>query len=491
MEKLIANIKSDFRSEIKKNDPQLAKLYKLNGELVKITTQVSIFGMSEKEQKDWNKIVLQLTEEAKKLETEIEEIKANKIFENAFEWRFEFPDVLNDEGDFVGFDVVIGNPPYVFARENFDDQYKKYYYENFKGIDYQVNLYVLFAELTLNILQPKGNYSLIVPNSLLMVSSTSKIRKLLFSNASITEVVNFLGESFEGVSVETVSYFGLKGKVVENIKVSIGELGLIKFSHNKKTSTVLESPDLILNVFSNDKTDEFLIKIKANTEILDNVVEIKAGLQAYEVGKGNPKQTREDVNNRIYDYDYKVDDTTFPYLEGKDVQRYLQGNNSSYLKYGDNLAAPRTFDIFRNSKIIIREITGQHPHSIISCYSDDTVLFNRSNIAINKKKNSSIELKYILALINSRLMSYYFQLNTAKAVRKLFPKIILNDLRQFPIKVISTEKQEHFIKFVDNIIEEKKQNPLADTTDLENQIDQLVYQLYDLTEEEIQIVEPN
>ncbi|MBV6484648.1 MAG: hypothetical protein KFKLKKLM_01158 [Flavobacteriales bacterium] len=489
MERLIADIKSDFRSEISLNDPKVKKLRKLSGDLFQMTNQGQLFEMSKKEKADWNKKVTQLTEETKKLEAEIEEIKANKIFENAFEWRFEFPEVLNDDGDFVGFDVVIGNPPYVFARDNFDDNYKKYYYDNFKGIDYQVNLYVLFAELTLNILQPKGYYSLIVPNSLLMVSSTSKIRKLLFFNASITEVVNFLGESFEGVSVETVSYFGLKGKTEENIKVSIGELGLIKFSHNKKTSTVLNSPDLILNVFSNDETDLFLNKIKSNTIVLDDLVEIKAGLKAYEVGKGNPKQTREDVTNRIYDFDYKFDSATFPYLEGKDVQRYYQGKNSSFLKYGDNLAAPRTFEIFSNPKIIIREITGQHPHSIISCYSDDVVLFNMSNIAINKKEDSNIELKYVLALINSRLMSYYFQLNTAKAVRKLFPKIILKDLRQFPIKVISIDEQKSFIKLVDKVIEAKKKNPSADTTDLENQIDQLVYQLYELTEEEIRIIE--
>jgi methylase of polypeptide subunit release factors len=77
-----------------------------------LINQVQIFEMSKKEKADWNKKVLQLTEESKKLETEIEEIKANKIFENAFEWRFEFPEVLNDDGDFVGFDVVIGNPPY-------------------------------------------------------------------------------------------------------------------------------------------------------------------------------------------------------------------------------------------------------------------------------------------------------------------------------------------------------------------------------------------
>ena len=211
----------------------------------------------------------------------MQNVESNKIFENAFEWRFEFPEVLNEKGDFVGFDVVIGNPPYVFARDNFDDQFKEYYYANFKGIDYQVNLYVLFAELTLNILQSKGYYSLIVPNSLLMVNSTSKIRKLLFTNACVIEVVNFLGESFEGVSVETVAYFGLKGKVEDNIKVSVGEFGLIKFSNNKKTSTVLSSPDLILNVFSNDETDEFLYRIKSNTEILDNLVNIKAGLKAY------------------------------------------------------------------------------------------------------------------------------------------------------------------------------------------------------------------
>ena len=287
----------------------------------------------------------------------------------------------------------------------------------------------------------------------------------------------------------SVAYFGVKGKIEKLIKVSVGEFGIIKFSHNKKTSTVLNSPDLILNVFSNDITDELLLKIKLNTQILDDLADIKSGLKAYEVGKGNPKQSRKDVTNRIYDFDYKIDETTFPYLEGKDVQRYFQGENSSFLKYGDNLAAPRKFEIFSKPKIIIREITGEHPYSIIACYSEDIVLFNMSNIAINEKENSSIELKYILALINSCLMSFYFQINTAKAVRKLFPKIILKDLRQFPIKVIPVNEQQPFVKLVDNIIEDKKINPNADTTAMEAEIDQLVYELYDLTPEEIEIIE--
>jgi len=73
--------------------------------------------MGKKEKAIWNKKVQQLTNETKKREAEIEEIKANKIFENAFEWRFEFPEVLNDDGDFVGFNVVIGNPPYINFRD--------------------------------------------------------------------------------------------------------------------------------------------------------------------------------------------------------------------------------------------------------------------------------------------------------------------------------------------------------------------------------------
>jgi hypothetical protein len=117
MERLIADIKSDFRTEISLNDPKVKKLRKLQGELFQLTNQGQLFEMSKKEKAEWNRKVKQLTEETKKLETEIEEIKSNKIFENAFEWRFEFPEVLNDDGDFVGFDVVIGNPPYIRQEE--------------------------------------------------------------------------------------------------------------------------------------------------------------------------------------------------------------------------------------------------------------------------------------------------------------------------------------------------------------------------------------
>lgn len=117
-----------------------------------------------------------------------------------------------------------------------------------------------------------------------------------------------------------------------------------------------------------------------------------------------------------------------------------------YLRYGKHLAAPRTFNLFDGKKIIVREITGHFPKCLIATYSEEVYLFNMSNIAIVEKVNSEISLKYITAVLNSKLLSYYFVKNTAKSVRKLFPKIILNDLRKFPIKNISKEAQQPFIE---------------------------------------------
>jgi adenine-specific DNA-methyltransferase len=109
MERLINEIKTNFRSEISQNDPKVKRLRALNGELFTMTNQGQLFELSKKEKAEWNAKVTKITADTQKLETEIEEIKSNKIYENAFEWRFEFPEVLDDNGDFVGFDVVIGN----------------------------------------------------------------------------------------------------------------------------------------------------------------------------------------------------------------------------------------------------------------------------------------------------------------------------------------------------------------------------------------------
>lgn len=370
--------------------------------------------------------------------------------DKAFNWKESFPEVF-EKG---GFDVIIGNPPYVFARDNFRQEEKDYFVSKYVSAKYQINTYLLFMEKTVHILKDAGIHGLIIPNSWLMMYSGEGLRKFLLETNKLNQIINLAGYSFETASVETVILLAEKQKIENenSVEILLNNGNEFYFSHSKKQTEFSKNQGFEFKVFLDDDSDELNLKINKNSEILDNLVLIKAGLKAYEKDKGEPKQTASDVVNRIYDYTYKFDNDTYKYLEGKDVGRYFTSWAGSYLRYGKHLAAPRTFNLFDGKKIIIREITGNYPKCLIATYNEDIYLFNMSNIAIVEKTNSDISLKYILAVLNSKLLSYYFVKNTAKSVRKLFPKIILNDLRKFPIKKIKPEFQEPFIEKADSIL---------------------------------------
>lgn len=373
----------------------------------------------------------------------------------AFNWQNEFPEVFAKGG----FDVVIGNPPYVFARENFQQKEKDYFVLKYVSAKYQINTYLLFIEKSLCLLRSNGINGLIVPNSWLMMFSGEGLRKYLLDNSTINQIINLVGYSFEDANVETVILISEKDNNNKNNSVEIFLNNGTEFylSHTKKQIEFSKTVGCEFKVFLDNETDYLNSKIISTTEILDNITLIKAGLQAYEKDKGIPKQTSEDVINRPYDYNYKFDENTHKYLDGKDVGRYYMSWSGLYLSYGNHLAAPRTFNLFDGKKIIVREITGTFPKCLIATYSEDVYLYNRSNIAILEKENSDISLKYIIAILNSTIMSYYFVKNTAKSVRKLFPKIILNDLRKFPIKKISISQQKPFIDKADLMLSLNKQ----------------------------------
>ena len=175
MERLISDIKSNFRSEIGTNDPKKLKLENLKDELFNYTQQVGLFEKSIKEQTKWNKKVNVLGDAIKTLETEIDEMKSNKIYENAFEWRFEFPDVLNDNRDFIGFDVVIGNPP---CAVNFTQTEKKYLVNFDKDVaDYEI--YIYFTTFTTKILGNNIHMSYIFLNTFLSTKFGKKYRDVI------------------------------------------------------------------------------------------------------------------------------------------------------------------------------------------------------------------------------------------------------------------------------------------------------------------------
>lgn len=377
--------------------------------------------------------------------------------DKAFNWQEQFPQVF-ERG---GFDVVIGNPPYVFAREKVSEKEKNYYSTVYESAKYQVNTYIIFMEKSMLLAKKNGLVGLIVPNSWLMTYSGEALRKFFIEKTSVDIIVNLYGKSFEDANVETVI------SIIKNIEAKDDHIiGILKanensksfdFLHSKKQSDFAKNKSFEFFVFQNDLSESLTNKIRQGCKGLDEVACVKAGLQAYEKGKGTPKQSAEDVKNRPYDYAYQFNENTYRYLDGSNVLRYAINWTGQWLWYGNHLAAPRTLNLFTDEKIIIREITSEFPHCLNAVYTNDTYLYNRSNIAVVSRKGVNISLKYVLVLLNSTLLSYYFKKNTAKAERKLFPKIILNDLRLFPIKEIPLESQQPFITLADTMLSLNKQ----------------------------------
>lgn len=184
--------------------------------------------------------------------------------DKAFKWEEEFPEVFAAGG----FDVVIGNPPYVFARDNMSSDLKSYYSNNYVSAEYQVNTYLLFMEQTINIIKNRANYGLIIPNAWLMVSSARGLRNLILEECSVDEIINLAGYSFEGVNVETIIILATKTEFIPKkhaIKVLLSAGTEFRFSHNRNQQDFKENEGFEFRVFSNEVSVSLTKKLKKDS----------------------------------------------------------------------------------------------------------------------------------------------------------------------------------------------------------------------------------
>ncbi|WP_186321106.1 Eco57I restriction-modification methylase domain-containing protein [Lysinibacillus fusiformis] len=351
---------------------------------------------------------------------------------NAFIWEREFDNVFN----FGGFDIILGNPPYVFAREKISQLEKEYYTETYTSAQYQINTFPIFIEKSINLLKPNGKLGFIVPDTLLKLSTLSELRKFMLEQGSLDTIVQLFGKSFEDAGVETVAFIYNKGgdsKITKSLSLFNASDFNGKF-HLIDNSNWINDDQSRFQVTITSESEKILKKMAENSSYLEEMFDVKSGLIAYEKNKGLPKQTPIDVENRPYDYNYQYDESTLKYLEGKNIKNLTVNWNGKWLKYGENLAAPRTLDIFSRPRILIREITAEFPNSFISAFSDELYLNNRSIINVLHENDNIDDLKFLLGILNSELMSYYFIKTNPKSERKLFPKLILADFKKFPIR---------------------------------------------------------
>ena len=468
MEALITDIKSGFRSEINTNDPKKLKLEKQKGELFNYTQQVGLFERSKKEQTEWNKTVNTLSADIKKLETEIEEIKSNKIYENAFEWRFEFPEVLNDEGDFVGFDVVIGNPPWVSLmgkQSTINDENLLTYYKNVNPENtYMPNLYEYFVKKSHSLTKINGFNCLIIPDRLGANESLSYLRKFLIEQSRIIEII--YRWEFPEIVTDTMTYL---------FKKQISDKYIINVKNNpySESSTIenlqyLSYENYDFKSYKNSKTYELIRKLNKNKSLQEFAL-ATSGFG----GKSNLI-----TENKISENQIKV-------IKGRSIQKYAV-KDVLYFEFIDENITGRTRDIIKlgsKPKLLLRK-TGT---PLISAIDIDGV-YPEQSLYFIYNINDKIVPQYLLGLFNSKLFNWIY-INELVTNIDSTPQLKNSDLYKFPIKEIPKPDQQPFIDKVDQILSLKKDNPAADTAALEKEIDFMVYALYGLSAEEIAIVE--
>lgn len=452
--------------------------------------QVDIFGADQniaRQNKPQMPIMLKKLDE---LFGRVKYLEDGVIYKNSFEWRFEFPEVLDDEGEFVGFDIVIGNPPYVFARDHFTLADRKYFNSSYSLAAYQLNLYILFLERGTSLLKNMGRLAYITPNNWLTINSAKVVREFVLHQSDIS-VINFYAKVFEDASVDTSILMFEKGTRAPTLKLyeSSGTNSLnFKLVHEAQPDYFLAQRDAIINIaaFRSGTTHGLLGKIEAGAQPLDAVADMKVGLKAYQTGKGKPAQTEEMKKARVFHARQMLNDSYVPYLDGSDVQRYGLGWNGEYLSYGEYLAEPRNMTLFSTPRILVRQIPSAPPYSIHACYTTDTLLNDLNSMNIVNIQDMPL---FLLGLLNSRLMTFWFVHKFGKLQRGVFPQFKVNELAQFPIAVATVEQKLAISERVEKILVVKKANLKADTSLLDKEIDGLVYDLYKMSDEEIKLIE--
>ncbi|MDI1298900.1 TaqI-like C-terminal specificity domain-containing protein [Methylotenera sp.] len=409
-----------------------------------------------------------------------QEIESGAIYQNAFEWRFEFPEVLNEQGDFVGFDVVIGNPPY---GAHLGENDKAFYLNYYKHQDYQLDTYLLFIERSVELLKQNAFLSYIIPNTWLTNLKLRKIREFIISQTYIHEIASYQKSVFDEAVVDTVSVF-LKKTTEKNNSIPIKDYAssddlsrLIAASQSKWADLNGDA----INIFMALPTLELKSKIEENNILLGDLFNVVVGLKPYQKGKGKPKQTAETVEKRVFDATFQIDDTYKKLLRGSDITRYeTRWDGSRWIKFGEWLAEPRYSANFEaNEKVVVRQ-TGD---TIIAALDKEQFVC-MNNLHVITAGSSKLELRYLLALLNSKLIDYYHSLLNPEKGEAL-AEVKKENLARLPIK--EAENQKPFVDKIDSIILARQNN--QDTSVLEAELDAMVYALYGMSDDEIKLIE--
>jgi type I restriction-modification system DNA methylase subunit len=459
-------------------------------------------------------LLLKIAEKGKKLPLLKQNIKmGNSLIDSedvsgskAFNWEKEFKEIMSEGG----FDVIIGNPPYVDIKQ-LDPRIVAHLFKKYDTVENRMNLYSTFVEKALALLKSGGLFGFIIPNSLLYNESYTKIRKLLLSETTIEKIVRLPDDVFEGAKIETIILIYRKEKSSdkkqhctvctyprEAVIRQIGKENCPNVTYYNQNTW--EKENFVINITSNQTVEGIKEKIEKDCSPLISLCDFSLGLTPYDKYKGH---TEPQITGRVFHAATKKNTTFKPLLSGENIVRYsIKWDGKEYISYGEWLGAPREKRFFTQPRIIVRQIISGRPPRIYAGYTEDELYNTQIGFNLLAKNEEQVHIKYILAILNSKLMAYYHKEKFLDPTKTLFQKILIVNAKKFPIKVISPSEQDKLIRHVEKMLALKKRlieigDKQTDTTaGLEEQIQQTdaeidnsVYEIYGITDGENKIIE--
>jgi hypothetical protein len=361
-----------------------------------------------------------------------------------------------------GFTLVVGNPPY---GAHFTDKVKKHLQKT-KPLVPDFESYYYFIDKGLELLKPEGKISYIIPNTFLSNQFAQKFRTNILENHTVVALSDLSNmKVFDEAQVRTCIFVIDKEKKNTLTKFSTYVLEGNQINTDKYLNESYLSENLHnwLTLFTvSTEVYNVLKKIRGKAQPLGDFCEVSQGLIPYDKYRGHDENT---IKNRIWHSNTPKDSTYKKELKGADVNQYFyEWNGELWVSYGNWLAAPRDPKFFTKPRILIREIA---EYSLVSAYVEDE-FYNTGSLINVIQKDTQISLKYILAILNSKMMGWYHHNTSPKAKKGLFPKILIADVRKIPIRLIPQKDQDVLIGRVDRMMELKKRiyKSEKDITDL-------------------------
>nr|WP_275714609.1 TaqI-like C-terminal specificity domain-containing protein [Sulfurimonas sp. SAG-AH-194-L11] len=447
----------------------------------------------------------------------IKEFEDAEIFENSFEWRFEFPEVLDEDGEFVGFDIVIGNPPY---GAGLDDKTKTYYKKQYENVHMRtIDTFNYFISMSSNLLKDEAYLSFIIPNNFLYQNEYEKTREYLLTQFIMQEAINLGDNVFDDANVPTCIVECKNGTIANNYNFNYCDIrhSKDKLKAFENLSFEIYNKDSMLSIPSytfgiSPLTIELIKKVKEKSYLIDDIaLEVASGIST-----GGDKVFR--VSQEFVNKNELETDILENVLVGREINKYVINDTEhqliyttknveiekhpSILNYLNNfeeklsnkretkkgtlpwwcLHWSRYKELFTEEKILLR----QTADSVIATYDDKGYFALNSLLVFKIDSKFDIDYKFALSILNSKLTTFIYKNYTGEDGRD-FAEVKPKNIRKLYIPKVDKSIQDEFVKIVNKILELKKQN--KNSSKLECLIDKKVYSLYDLDEEEINLIE--